>query len=496
MKSKRIFNLIALILVMSLAFNSCEEQDESIIQTQEAENQYKLIKLKPNEYKLNQKLNEKISSIQKDDKITKKGGHEIPNKKKLELNLNEATYIENLDGTYHSYTFAIKDENNSSNIRNIILSSQPDSEEYKAFLITYSLTKEERIKIDNDGKLNLKDKMTIKPFDINKINITKSGSTCYEFEKTGEEPCACHAQHAPGGCTHPDDVFEWVEVPCNEGGGSNGSGNPNNNPDIGSGGTSGNGGTGTGGNGGATSLTNPNGSTIQIINNLNDKAKCIYGNLNAFSADFAEAIKKFDGDFPVSHLKLESVALSGTSRGRTIPPSNGVLDVNSPAYVITIQINSADNINGSGQRPNLMVAKTIAHEVLHAEMFRKLLSLAKQGHLDFTGWTAQQQTDYMISIKENFPGIYDYFRRHKDWQHAQMATHYRETLARILQEFDTSTAVPDNEQPDQLYMDLAWEGLRYPSIHTWSSLSQTEKDRIEGVIDDYINDNKNETCSE
>jgi len=47
-------------------------------------------------------------------------------------------------------------------------------------------------------------------------------------------------------------------------------------------------------------------------------------------------------------------------------------------------------------------------------------------------------------------------------------------------------------------MDLAWEGLIYESssnaIYTWTSLSQTEKDRIKKVITDYIKDNKNETC--
>ena len=96
----------------------------------------------------------------------------------------------------------------------------------------------------------------------------------------------------------------------------------------------------------------------------------------------------------------------------------------------------------------------------------------------------------------DFPGIYDYFRRHKDWQHAQMATHYRETLARILQEYDTGIAVPDNQQPVQLYMDLAWEGLRYPNIQTWTSLPQTEQDRINDTISDYIDNNPNETCTE
>ena len=108
--------------------------------------------------------------------------------------------------------------------------------------------------------------------------------------------------------------------------------------------------------------------------------------------------------------------------------------------------------------------------------------------------------DVLDALDGNFPGMYDYFRRHKNWQHQQMATHYRESLARILQEYDTGSAVSDNQQPSQLYMDLSWEGLIYEngtnSIFTWTSLPQTEKDRIEGVISDYIANNLNQTCTE
>ncbi len=77
-----------------------------------------------------------------------------------------------------------------------------------------------------------------------------------------------------------------------------------------------------------------------------------------------------------------------------------------------------------------------------------------------------------------------------------MATHYRGSIARILQEYNTGVPVPDNKQPSQFYMDLAWEGLRYPDIPTWNDLLQAEKDRVDDVISNYITDNPNETCTE
>ena len=234
----------------------------------------------------------------------------------------------------------------------------------------------------------------------------------------------------------------------------------------------------------------------QIINELEGKALCVYNKLKSSSEGFKNAIKKFDPDFPVAHLKFKAQELDEGTKGRTVAPNTDPSSPNSPDFVITILINSSDSISGYQQRPNLMVAKTIIHEVIHAELYRKLLSLANQGNLDFEGWTQQQQLDFTLAVQNNFPGIYDYYRRHKNWQHQQMATHYRETIARVLQEFDTGVAVPDNQQPQQLYMDLAWEGLRYVNIHTWTSLPETERTRINTVISNYISNNINETCTE
>ena len=133
-----------------------------------------------------------------------------------------------------------------------------------------------------------------------------------------------------------------------------------------------------------------------------------------------------------------------------------------------------------------MTAKTIIHEVIHAEMFRKLLSVLDNGG-NIAGVTRQNVLD---ALDGDFPGMYDYYRRHKNWQHQQMATHYRETIVDVLKGFD------NNQHSIQFYMDLAWEGLKYPSISAWSSLSAQERDRINKVISDYINDNKKETCQQ
>ena len=232
-----------------------------------------------------------------------------------------------------------------------------------------------------------------------------------------------------------------------------------------------------GGGGGATRST-----PGRIINNLTGKPLCVYNRLQRLSGGFRSAIQRFDGQFPVAHLRLVMEDL-GNKRAVTRPPND---DNSSPNYNITIVMNNNSNQQGSSYRPNLMLAKTIIHETIHAEMYRKLLSVANQGHLNFSGQSAQSQKSYMLRIRENFPGIYDYYRRYKNWQHTQMATHYRQTIASILQEYDTGRPVPNGQQPAQLYMDLAWEGLNHSNIVAWTRQSSSEKMRIRGVISNYI----------
>jgi len=66
----------------------------------------------------------------------------------------------------------------------------------------------------------------------------------------------------------------------------------------------------------------------------------------------------------------------------------------------------------------------------------------------------------MVNLKDNFPGLFDYYLRYEyntqnptDFQHQQMAQHYRGIIVQALRQFD------NNSQPDIVYQALAWEGL-------------------------------------
>jgi len=118
----------------------------------------------------------------------------------------------------------------------------------------------------------------------------------------------------------------------------------------------------------STHIDNHPNEIIKDNSFLNTKADCVFNKLENLSIGFKNAIKKFDGEFPVSHLKFVlDNTLGNNVRAETRPPSN---------YIITIALNSNNSVSGVNYRPNLLTAKTIIHEVIHAEMFRKMLSLA------------------------------------------------------------------------------------------------------------------------
>ncbi len=224
---------------------------------------------------------------------------------------------------------------------------------------------------------------------------------------------------------------------------------------------------------------------VEIIKDpsfIGTKADCVYTKLLKTSDGFKNTIKKFDGEFPVAHLKFEidPNMASNTKKAYTTPPTD---------YIINIVLNGNSTKDASYQkRPNLLVAKTIIHEVIHAEMWRKILSIIDNGG-NVQGITRQQWIDKLSN--GDYPGIFDYYTRFgvNGFQHPQMAANYRDVIADGLESFD------NNSHPSQFYKDLAWEGLIYSNDPTWISLSSSEKTRIKSTINNYFNQKINENCN-
>lgn len=187
---------------------------------------------------------------------------------------------------------------------------------------------------------------------------------------------------------------------------------------------------------------------------------------------FANYLNNFDGDMSVANLKLTSnTTLPNITNAETSAPQN---------YLITITFNE-NNLN----RPNLSIARTFIHEIIHAEIFRKLLSVAQHPSI-------QLDQNQLIQLRNDYLGLYDYYMRWK-WnvpqgqspssaQHEAMAQHYRDIIEQALEEFD-------NSQTSEVYEALAWTGLQ--NTVAWNSLSQTERDNINQTVTDFYANNPN-----
>jgi len=141
-------------------------------------------------------------------------------------------------------------------------------------------------------------------------------------------------------------------------------------------------------------------------------------------------------------------------------------------------------VNGVDYRPNLLTAKTIAHEVIHPEMFRKLMSvLDNGGNLD--GLTKQEWTQKLSD--GDYPGIFDYYTRYgvNGFQHQQMAAHYRSSIVQILKAFQPGLR-------DDIYSSLAWVGLH--GTDAWNDLPNGEKLKIQRIYSNFEN-NGSESCN-
>lgn len=204
-----------------------------------------------------------------------------------------------------------------------------------------------------------------------------------------------------------------------------------------------------------------------IINNLNGRLRCIYNNLMNSSNGFKNMIKKFDGEFPISHLRISGRELP-TGNAMTIEPIN---------YITDIVINTQ---NEKLNRPNLSIARTIIHEVIHAEMYRKMLSLAnKDGRID------AKKLKTMLS-NGDYPGMFDYYTQYgrKNMQHELMAEHYISTISNFLKQYQSGLS-------NEIYNSLAWEGLRYTTA--WNNLSKSKQEKIDKIIKEFDEQGK-ENC--
>lgn len=213
--------------------------------------------------------------------------------------------------------------------------------------------------------------------------------------------------------------------------------------------------------------------TDRIINNLTDKAECVYRKMVGNNNNINWILENFqDGDKPSEFnliLEMSTTLGSLTNASFATPFQSGIVNT----FVISI------NANTLSGRTSLGLARTIIHEGIHARL-----------------WEFAYRNGGSV-VKNDFPGIYEYMREHKyNWDHQQMADHYRATIAKGLKQFD------NGQHSDAYYNALAWEGLSEIKdkngdgslIYTeaWKKLTDSEQATIlQTITNEKANGNKN-----
>ncbi|RTY96284.1 hypothetical protein EKL32_02740 [Flavobacterium sp. GSN2] len=199
---------------------------------------------------------------------------------------------------------------------------------------------------------------------------------------------------------------------------------------------------------------------------LNGKAKCINDLLNKKDSSYVKnLLSNFQGEseFDIK-IVSQDVIISNVSgkpiNGSTTEPVNSVI-------VIKISTSQA-NLN-----PNLVVARTILHEYIHADIFRKL-----------------KTNDTSLPQIQDFKKIFELYADNLDKDHSAMADLYINSMLAALKEFHKMQLPNDydayinyyGEEPnDAFYEALAWVGLKDNNVDAWVKLPEAKKEEINNM---------------
>ena len=169
MKKKRPQNylkLVMLVIGVSLLLTTCEKEEEpQFLEQIETKNlsPFKVSKIDNSTLNKNEKIQNKLFSIN-DNSITTQNRTIYSNQYEFYINTDNVSYIENLDATYHSYTFPIYRNTENGLLENLLLSLQPDGS-YKAFIVAYDLTPKQVEDLNNGLYVDLENRSSYTQID-------------------------------------------------------------------------------------------------------------------------------------------------------------------------------------------------------------------------------------------------------------------------------------------------------------------------------------------
>lgn len=420
----------------------------------------------------------------------------------------------------HTYTFKLRRKSPEYLIENIVLHYNVKEKNYDEYLVQYDVTPGEYLVLYENGLFE----------DSEKVIVTKLNNGF--FNSLGIKGCELSSETAYVDCAWgehtQDNISSWGS--CEGAGTENGpsayqvtssscTDDPDPDPESIDSGDSGGGGGGTSNDDVVTNpdLTEPCSDDSTDNQLSNSDGDCLVLDTDPVEEERAEnfiieitetlafqnktALKKIKDDLvrtgelghiinkfkprnPVLHLEWGIFYNTNwRNTGRTILNE----DINTA--FIDINENSLDKVS------NIVMVKTIAHEIIHAELYRKLKELVDEASvISFSEYEG---------LLTNYPGIAHYVMAYGElnvnqngnrvitWgltpnyslaHHNQMAEFYRETLIKTMKDYDLMHNITRGLNSIEFYEAISWAGLKNYSesgINQYYDAWQKFKDTID-----------------
>jgi hypothetical protein len=215
---------------------------------------------------------------------------------------------------------------------------------------------------------------------------------------------------------------------------------------------------------------------VFIDQDFKDKP-CLKAVYNAMgkATKFKEYLQNFEATASVADLRFTA----DNNFGNTEPSKyHNAMAITKPPLTnneVKIKFNTDTNTTGNIlNKPDVYKAVSMIHEIIHAEMYRKMLDamIVAQGAgttLDWTDLTYDEFNQYLDTLQNKYFGIWDYYVRYDNnddtpdnGQHQQMAQHYRDIVKQALTDYDPTLTSQQKEA-------LSWIGLNEANVVAWQN---------------------------
>lgn len=215
----------------------------------------------------------------------------------------------------------------------------------------------------------------------------------------------------------------------------------------------------------------------RIIKELVGKEKCLDDHLNESGNNFVqELLANFEGDDSEFGINIKSKnQVFYTDESGDTSEVNGLTSYTSTSNIIDIEISTSKANNGRA----LQVVRTLLHEYIHADIFRKLYS--------------ENQSIELTNFRNTF-NSFENNNFEPSQSHQTMAALYINSLKDALKSYHMTVMTGDynylsnngQHNLDAFYKAIAWQGLKNQNVQAWIDLPQNQKDEIDQAYQQYI----------